>query len=51
MLGTVFESLVKINDEKGLETVASYLRDPDTSVRRKASKAYGTYLMGPANIR
>ncbi|MBI3399309.1 MAG: HEAT repeat domain-containing protein [Deltaproteobacteria bacterium] len=40
MLGTIFKSLVQQGERKGLEAAASYLKDPDISIRRKASKAF-----------
>jgi len=40
MLGTILKSLVQQGDRRGIEVVASYLKDPDISVRRKASRAF-----------
>src|SRR3989338_5370026 len=40
MLGTIFKSLVQQGDRRGIEVVASYLKDPNISTRRKASRAF-----------
>lgn len=40
MLETVFQSLVQSGDRRGLDAVATYLKDTDTSVRRKAARAF-----------
>src|SRR3989344_2273826 len=40
MVGTILKSLVQQGDRRGIEVVASYLKDPNISTRRKASRAF-----------
>ncbi|MBI5683101.1 MAG: HEAT repeat domain-containing protein [Deltaproteobacteria bacterium] len=40
MQGVIFKSLIQQGAQKGIEAVASYLKDKDVSVRRKAASAF-----------
>lgn len=48
MIGSLFLSLVQLGTPEGLTTVASYLKDPDVGVRRKAAGALRGTTCGTA---